>query len=116
MNIQQLATKHGISPATLRHYEKLGLLDGRHVERRANGYRAYTAAASDRVGIIRLGQLAGFSLKQLQTGLEGWEDDALSKAAREEILTEQLRHVDRKIEELCATRAYLVAKLRGLDQ
>lgn len=46
MRIGELAARTGVTPRSLRYYEKHGLL---HVERSANGWRVYREAAVPRV-------------------------------------------------------------------
>ena len=58
-----LARVAGISPDTLRHYERKGLLD--RPRRSANGYREYPASALDRVHLVRRALGVGFTLDEL---------------------------------------------------
>jgi DNA-binding transcriptional MerR regulator len=56
----ELAQLAGVSPDTLRHYERKGLLAAPH--RSPNGYREYPASALDRVRLIRRALAVGFTL------------------------------------------------------
>lgn len=51
MLIGELSARTGVSPRSLRHYEKLGLLTS---HRESNGYRRYGERAVDLVGTIRV--------------------------------------------------------------
>lgn len=64
MRIGQLAKRTGVSPDTLRFYERLDLLDG---HRRDNGYRDYPDSAIDRVEFIKLAQALGFTLAEIRS-------------------------------------------------
>jgi MerR family transcriptional regulator, copper efflux regulator len=114
MKIQELAKKHGVSAAAIRHYERLGLFDERHVKRGPNGYREFNDEADARLFLICGGQAAGFSLRELAAGLRQWESDSLSGEEKRAIFTAQVDRIDRQIEQLKGTRAYIVNKLRHL--
>ncbi|HQR38326.1 MAG TPA: heavy metal-responsive transcriptional regulator [Blastocatellia bacterium] len=58
----QLARLVGVSPDTLRHYERKGILS---VPRLANGYRHYPAEALDRLRLVRAALALGFTLDEL---------------------------------------------------
>jgi DNA-binding transcriptional MerR regulator len=59
----KLAELAGVSPDTLRHYERMKLLP---VPRRSSGnYRLYPPEALDRVRLIRHALVVGFTLPEL---------------------------------------------------
>ena len=68
MRIGKLAEATGATTATLRYYEDEGLLPP--AERSPAGYRDYAADTIARVGFIRRGQAAGFSLAQIRQILD----------------------------------------------
>ncbi|MES1025353.1 MerR family transcriptional regulator [Gloeocapsa sp. BRSZ] len=114
MLIHEVAEYFGITPDTLRYYEKQGLLTQKHVRRRTNGYREYTQAALERIRLIRLGQIANFSLAELRTGIELWES-GLSDEQKAEIWHQQLKRLDRQFEALQESRNFIVKKLQQLQ-
>ena len=59
----QLARLAGVSPDTLRYYERKGLLP--KAARSANGYREYPAEACARVRMVRRAVALGFTLDEL---------------------------------------------------
>jgi DNA-binding transcriptional MerR regulator len=59
----ELAKLAGVSPDTLRLYERKGLLA--RTPRTANGYRAYPPDALDRVRLVRAALSIGFTLDEL---------------------------------------------------
>src|SRR5690242_5635863 len=59
----ELAKLAGVSPDTLRHYERKGVLS--RPARSTNGYRKYPAAALQRVQLIRRALMVGFTLDEL---------------------------------------------------
>lgn len=100
MSIRELAREHGITPAAIRHYERRGLFDDRHVSRAPNGYRRFTALASQRLHLIKLGQLVGFSLGEMTSTLQHWDDGQMSVEEKKQALRTQLSQLRRRIEEL----------------
>lgn len=64
MTIKQVADATGVSPDTLRYYEREGLLAP--PVRAANGYRQYDVQAVRRVRFVRTAQSIGFSLEEIQ--------------------------------------------------
>ena len=59
----ELARRAGVSPDTLRHYERKGLLP--KARRSANGYREYPPEACARVRLVRRAVAIGFTLDEL---------------------------------------------------
>jgi DNA-binding transcriptional MerR regulator len=111
MQIKQLAQLHNISPAAIRHYEHLGLLDATHVQRLPNGYRDFTEAASRRIWLIKLGQSVGFSLDQMRTDLRCWDDGGISLFEKKAILRKQLESIEANIAQLQSTRDSLLREI-----
>ncbi len=63
MTIGTLARREGLTPETLRYYERLGLIVPSH--RTASNYRLYDLEAARRLRFIRRAQALGFSLGQI---------------------------------------------------
>jgi DNA-binding transcriptional MerR regulator len=59
----EVARLSGRSPETIRHYEKLGLLEA--LFRSSNGHRLYDIDAVDRLGFIRHGLKLGLDLRTI---------------------------------------------------
>jgi MerR family copper efflux transcriptional regulator len=64
MNIQELATKSGLSKDTIRYYEKIGLLP--KPRRGINGYREYNTSMIINLKLLNHAKQLGFSLKELK--------------------------------------------------
>ena len=58
-----VARRSGLSPDTLRHYGRLGLLP--ELPRRAGGQRRYPAEALRRIRVVQAALAVGFTLKEL---------------------------------------------------
>lgn len=63
MNISTFAERTGLTPHTLRYYEKLGLLSG--ISRDASGHRAYRSADIEWVKFICRLKATGMPLEQI---------------------------------------------------
>jgi len=63
MRIGQLARLCGVSPDTIRHYERLRLL--RPARRTPTGYRVYLSDAAARVRVVQAALSVGFTLAEL---------------------------------------------------
>jgi len=63
VRIGQLATNADITPATIRYYERIGLLA--EPDRTSSGYRDYSTATLDRIRFIRTAQTVGLALDEI---------------------------------------------------
>jgi MerR family redox-sensitive transcriptional activator SoxR len=70
--IGEVARRAGVRPSKLRYYEGIGMLPS---PERANGRRRYDAEVLDRLAIVRVAQLAGFTLSEVRTLLDGFSED-----------------------------------------
>ncbi|MFF2016811.1 MerR family transcriptional regulator [Paenibacillus sp. NPDC058177] len=99
MKIHVLAQKTGLTPPTIRYYEKEGLLNMRHVVRGDNNYRDYTEAAVEHLQLIKRVQAVGFTLKEIKAVMEEKEGSKLEISRSIELLREKMLEMDfRKIE------------------
>ncbi|CAN5807837.1 hypothetical protein BH18ACI5_BH18ACI5_07970 [soil metagenome] len=64
MRIGAVAEQAGVSPDTIRHYEKLGLIPS--VTRGDGGFRSFSPEALRRVLLVRRALVFGFSLAELR--------------------------------------------------
>ncbi|MEO5898124.1 MAG: heavy metal-responsive transcriptional regulator [Vicinamibacterales bacterium] len=64
MRIGEVAARADVSPDTIRHYEKLGLIPG--VTRGDGGFRSFSPEALRRVLLVRRALVFGFSLVELR--------------------------------------------------
>jgi len=116
MLIKELADRIGVSVDTIRFYEKQGLLDETHFERSANGYRHYTDTGVQRLKLIKMGQLAGFTLNEMRETIHAWETDELSPTEKEYYLCRKLEELEQKMEALLKIRTYLNTKIDELRE
>src|SRR5215210_2087971 len=64
MHIGDVAARAGVSPDTIRHYERLGLIPG--VTREHSGFRSFGPHALRRVLLVRRALVFGFTLMELR--------------------------------------------------
>ena len=109
MRIGKLAEATGATTATLRYYEDEGLLPP--AERSPAGYRDYAADTIARVGFIRRGQAAGFSLAQIRQILDIRDSGHAPCTHVRDLLDIRLTDLDEQISALVALRE-TIARLR----
>lgn len=76
MRIGELSTRLGLSTATLRYYESLGLLG--EPERSPSGYRLYGTDDEDRLRFILRAKALDLSLDEIRSLLELWRSGSCS--------------------------------------
>jgi DNA-binding transcriptional MerR regulator len=110
----ELAALGGISPDTLRHYERMKLLP---VPPRSSGnYRLYPPEAVERVRLIRHALAVGFSLPELAKILKVRDKDGAPCREVKHLLEEKLRAMEDQIGDLVAMRDHLRTILAGWDK
>ncbi len=111
MKIHELAQKTGLNPPTIRYYEKEGLLDSRHVERRDNNYRDYTEEAIEHLLLIKRVQTAGFTLREIKAIMKEEEGDKLELPRAIEFLRKKMKEMDLRRRELEQSQSLLARML-----
>ena len=107
---RDLARASGVSPDTLRHYERLGLLRG--TARTPAGYRRYPPETVARVQVIQRALAVGFSLKELAATFAHRERGGIPCRHVRALVGERLGALEEQLEELTALRD----EMRGLVQ
>ena len=78
MLIGELSEKTGLSRDTIRFYEKEGLIKMPKKLRRENNYKEYPESVVDRILLIKSIQEFGFTLKEIDTFFELWQEEDAS--------------------------------------
>ncbi len=113
VKIGQLARLCGVSPDTLRHYERLGLL--RPAGRTRGGYRFYGPDAAGRVRVVRAALSVGFTLAELSR-LLGMRDAGRPPChAVRALAVAKLEELDRRLKGMIRLRAGLRTILQAWD-
>jgi|GEM_PF-1198133 DNA-binding transcriptional MerR regulator len=107
LHISEIAALFDITPKTIRHYHRIGLLE--EPARGENGYRLYTLVHVQQVSAIRRLQGFGLSLRQIGIILDADEPDRLLH----HVLSERERMLERDIAHMQAQRARIRALLES---
>jgi DNA-binding transcriptional MerR regulator len=105
MTTGELAAATGVSPDTIRHYERLGLLST--ALRTAGGYRHFPSDALTQVRMIRAGLHAGFSLAELAGIFRERAAGGAPCRRVANLASEKVRSLDRQIAQLTQLRDWL---------
>lgn len=109
----ELARLAGVSPDTLRHYERKRLLE--RPRRSANGYREYPASALDRVRLVRRALAVGFTLDELARILSVRDRGGAPCQQVRALAGEKLAEVEARLGELTTLRDELQVLLKNWD-
>jgi MerR family copper efflux transcriptional regulator len=109
VRIGQLAGACGVSPDTIRFYERKGLLP--EPRRTGAGHRVYDETAVQRVQFIRRAHEIGLTLADTQELIRTRERGLPLCRPLTERLRTRLRAVEQKVEEMAATRRVLAENL-----
>jgi DNA-binding transcriptional MerR regulator len=101
-SIGRLAKLASVSIDTIRFYEKAGVLSPN--VRRPSGFRQYSDVDLRQLRFIRRGRQLGFSLEEIRALLTL----ELTSASDSSVVAQQLRVIDRKIEDLTKWRRGLL--------
>ena len=101
----ELAQLTGVSPDTVRHYERMGILA--KPPRTAGGYRMYGRDAIDRVCLARRALQLGFTLSELSEILKVRGEGEIPCHRVLRLAEGKLRSLERQIEELRRTQRYM---------
>lgn len=114
MNIKQVADMFDLTVETIRYYERVGVIPP--IQRDKNGYRIFTKRDLNWVFLAKSLRSVGLSIESLiefatLSQLEGDE-----RLAQKDILKDQLKELDEKIEELLQVRTLLQYKITTYDE
>ena len=110
MRSGELARLTGVSPDTLRYYEKLGILPP---SRRTNGgYRMFPPSSVERVRLAQRALQLGFSLSELSEILRSCDNGGVPCHRVLNLAEEKLRSISQQIGKLRQTQAYMRKLLR----
>jgi len=111
--VGQLARAADVSPDTLRHYERKGLL---RPQRSHNGYREYQESALERVRMIRRALAVGFTLDELGTIFKIFDRGGAPCKQVRDLAATKLSEVERHLYEVTAIRDELRESLKAWDE
>jgi Cd(II)/Pb(II)-responsive transcriptional regulator len=98
LRIGELAERTQTPVDTIRYYERVGLLA--KPARTASNYRAYSDEAAQRLDFIRRCRRLDMSLDEIRALLSFCDEPTRNCEAVNDVLDENIRHVDQRLEEL----------------
>lgn len=108
-SIGEVSERTGLSPDTLRYYERLGLL--RRVPRSAGGRRCYQRAQIEQLGFISRAKQMDFTLTEIATLLRLRDEPQNTRPRVRSLAVEKLDAISERIRELAALRDELTLLL-----
>jgi DNA-binding transcriptional MerR regulator len=112
LRVAELAELVGVSPDTIRYYERAGLLP--RPPRTRSGYRSYDTQAIDRLRFIQGAQRLGLRLKDIADLLSVRDTGECPCEPAEQLLRRRLTELDAEIAKLQALRQDIVAMADAL--
>jgi DNA-binding transcriptional MerR regulator len=112
LRVSELAETVGVTPDTIRYYERAGLLPA--AARTPAGYRAYDAGAVDRLQFIQGAQRLGLKLREIADLLAVRDTGVRPCEPAEQLLRRRLTELDAEMARLTTLRAEMVAMIDGL--
>lgn len=109
LSIGAVAREAGIRASAIRYYEQAGLLPA---PQRESGRRRYTPDILDRIALIQFAQQAGFTIGEIRTLFEGFEEGTPMSLRWQVLAQHKLAEVDALVDRAQRMRALLA---RALD-
>lgn len=109
MTITEVSKLYGITPDTLRYYERIGLIPKIH--RNKNGIRDYTQEDCNWVEFIKCMRNAGLPIETLIDYVTMFQKGDSTIDARKELLIEQRKVLEKKIKDMNETLGRLNHKI-----
>jgi DNA-binding transcriptional MerR regulator len=109
-----LAKATGVSPDTIRHYERIGVLP--RATRTESGYRLYPASAVERVLVVQRALRIGFTLAELAEVLKTRDAGGTPCRRVYQLAQDKLKGIEADIEALKRTRRYVKKVLCDWEQ
>jgi DNA-binding transcriptional MerR regulator len=106
----EVAHLTGVSPDTIRHYERIGILA--ELPRSSAGYRMYGHDAVDRVRLVRRALRLGFTLSELSEILKVRDGGGVPCHRVLSLTEEKLHSLEEQIKELRRTQRYMKELVR----
>lgn len=110
----ELAKATGVSPDTIRHYEKIGVLP--KALRSPSGYRIYAQSAIERVMVVQRALRIGFTLGELSEVLKARDAGGAPCQRVYELAQSKLKGIAAEIVALRQTERYLKKVLADWEQ
>jgi len=106
-NIGEAARLSDVTAKMIRHYERIGLMP--EAGRTFAGYRLYAEADLHRLRFIKRARTLGFSIRQIESLLQLWDDRGRASADVKQLALEHAAALDAKIRQMQAMQRTLLA-------
>lgn len=117
MLINELSKRTGITPHTIRFYEKLGLIKGKRKEDiKSNKYFHYDEESVEKLALIRDAKSIGFTLSEISQLMDAWYSNTFSIQDKIAILDEKLNTIDQKINDLLEMKKLVSDFKKSVEQ
>ncbi len=113
LSVGQVARISGVSPDSIRHYERIGILP--RAERSANGYRLWNPHDIRHLKWITSAKRAGFTLRELADIFRMYRTGKPPCHAVRDLLQGKLVDLDEQIQELSTLRSQLRAGIYSME-
>jgi DNA-binding transcriptional MerR regulator len=113
LKVSDLAGRVGLTPDTLRYYERLGLLP--EPARSPSGYRQYDEELADRLRFIKGAQRFGLRLGEIKELLDIQDGGQCPCGHTQQLLRTRVVEVDQEMRRLEQLRADLVTMIERAD-
>lgn len=109
MLIKEFSARAGLTPDTIRFYEKRGLLCPARGQ--SNRYRRYGEEDLETIQQIKIGQALGFTLAEIKRGADAWRRGRLTTEVQISMMESKVSEVESKVKQLQRIRQYLKRKI-----
>ncbi|MBH0058241.1 MerR family transcriptional regulator [Pseudoalteromonas sp. SWXJZ94C] len=113
MYVKQLAKLMGVTPDTVRHYTRVGLLNP--IRSEENGYQEYTASDQQRLKFIISSRQLGFSVKDIQQIIDESQQGNCPCPLTRKLITKRLEETEALFQETLKLRTRMQAALAQWD-
>ena len=114
MKIKEVSEKFGLTPDTLRYYERVGLIE--KVKRNKNGIRDYSEEDCATIAFIKCMRSADVSIEGLCAYLQYYRQDGDTREQRRKILLHEKQRLTEKMHHMQEALDRLECKLKRIDE
>ncbi len=114
MTISEVSKKYGLTPDTLRYYERIGVIPT--VRRGSNGLRDYSEEDCGWVEHVKCMRSAGLPIETIIEYVRLMQEGDSTIPARRQLLLEQRKHLEAQLEVIRDTMERLDYKIARYDE
>ncbi len=108
MLINELSRRTGITPHTIRFYEKSGLIKGKRDEQvKSNNYFHYDEETIEKLELIRDAKSVGFTISEIAQLMDAWYNNRMTVSEKLAVLDEKLLTIEARIAQLAEMKGMI---------